>query len=227
MVNVWCRSQTCTLSISGIIQDVDNNQTLPGATVLIKEINKTTTSEKSGAFNFNGICAGNYIIIVTFVGYDSIHVNLRVDSNIDTLFQLSHRRTTLSNVLVVTERKQDISTNAKSELASQQLFQTLGQTLGESLKGLPGLNSIQTGPSISKPVIHGLHSNRLLILNNGVRQEGQQWGSEHAPEIDPFIANKITVIKGAASVRYGSDAIVGVILVEPKTLDPEKNFRAN
>ena len=63
-------------------------------------------------------------------------------------------------------------------------------------------------------MIHGMHSNRVLILNNGVRQEGQQWGIEHAPEVDPFIANKISVIKGANSVRYGSDAIAGVVLVE-------------
>lgn len=105
-------------------------------------------------------------------------------------------------------------------LGTTQLFQAAGLTLGETLKSLPGLNSIQTGPSISKPVIHGLHSNRILILNNGVRQEGQQWGTEHAPEIDPFIASKITVIKGAASVRYGSDALSGVLLVEPPALNP-------
>ncbi len=75
---------------------------------------------------------------------------------------------------------------------------------------------------MSKPVIHGLHSNRVLIINNGVRQEGQQWGSEHAPEIDPFIANKITVVKGAASVRYGADAIGGVVLLNPDDLPTQE-----
>ena len=123
---------------------------------------------------------------------------------------------------VTAEKKQDISTNAKSELKGIPLFQTAGQTLSGSLQNIPGINAIQTGPTISKPVIHGLHSNRILILNNGVRQEGQQWGTEHAPEIDPFIANRVTIIKGAASVRYGSDAISGVILVEPAILAPDK-----
>ncbi len=108
------------------------------------------------------------------------------------------RHDTLPPVKVVAEKKQAIATNAQSELKGTALFQTSGQTLGEALKSVPGLNSIQTGPSISKPVIHGLHSNRVLILNNGVRQEGQQWGTEHAPEIDPFIANKITIIKGGS-----------------------------
>ena len=75
---------------------------------------------------------------------------------------------------------------------------------------------IQTGATIAKPVIHGLHSNRILILNNEVRQEGQQWGADHAPEIDPLVADQITVVKGAESVRYGSDALGGVILIEQK-----------
>ena len=67
-------------------------------------------------------------------------------------------------------------------------------------------------------MIHGLHSNRILILNNGIRQEGQQWGQEHAPEIDPFVATNLKLIKGAAAVKYGSDAIGGVILVNPPDL---------
>lgn len=106
----------------------------------------------------------------------------------------------------------------KTTLSGATLEQTRGLSLGESLKGITGVNSIQNGPNISKPVIHGVYSNRVLIMNNGVRQEGQTWGNDHAPEIDPFIATKITVIKGAASIRYGSDAIGGVILLDPKDL---------
>ena len=67
-----------------------------------------------------------------------------------------------------------------------------------------------------KPVVRGLHSQRIIVMNGGVRQEGQQWGTEHGPEIDPFIAQKLTVVKGVNSVRYGSDAIAGVVLVEPE-----------
>jgi iron complex outermembrane recepter protein len=106
----------------------------------------------------------------------------------------------------------------QTALSGRELDLSRGQSLGESLKSLTGLYVIQTGPAIAKPVIHGLHSNRILILNNGVRQEGQQWGAEHAPEIDPFVGNRLSVIKGPASIRYGADAIGGVILVEPKAL---------
>lgn len=106
----------------------------------------------------------------------------------------------------------------KKELSPEELSKTRGRTLGESMKELTGVTTLTTGNSISKPVIHGMHSDRILILNNGIRQEGQQWGSEHAPEIDPFIANKLSVVKGAQSVRYGANAIGGVVLVEPANL---------
>ena len=75
-------------------------------------------------------------------------------------------------------------------------------------------------------MIHGLHSNRILTINNGVRQEGQQWGNEHAPEIDAFIADKLTVIKGVDELKYGSDAIGGVILVQPKPLRTHPGWNA-
>jgi iron complex outermembrane receptor protein len=108
------------------------------------------------------------------------------------------------------------------ELKGKELAATRGLSLGESLQRITGVTVLQTGNNIYKPVIQGLHSSRVLILNNGIRQEGQQWGSEHAPEIDPYVANRLTVIKGAASVRYGGDAIGGVVLVEPRLLQYKK-----
>ncbi|MDV3166631.1 MAG: TonB-dependent receptor, partial ['Waltheria sp.' little leaf phytoplasma] len=92
------------------------------------------------------------------------------------------------------------------------------KTIGDLLQAVNGVTLLSNGGTVSKPVIHGLHSNRILMVNNGIRQEDQQWGSEHAPNIDPFLASRITVIKGAAGVRYGTDAIGGVVLVEPAPL---------
>jgi iron complex outermembrane receptor protein len=126
----------------------------------------------------------------------------------------------LTTVTVTAQRlkKDQLNVVVSDTLGGKALEAIRGLSLGESLKGIAGVNSLQTGPSISKPIIHGLYSNRILILNNGVRQEGQNWGNDHAPEIDPFIATKLTVIKGAASIRYGSDAIGGVVLVDPKDM---------
>ena len=126
----------------------------------------------------------------------------------------------LTGIIVTAQKlkKDQLNVVLKDSLGGKALQEIRGLSLGESLKSIAGVNSLQTGPSISKPVIHGVYSNRILILNNGVRQEGQNWGNDHAPEIDPFIATKLSVIKGAASIRYGSDAIGGVVLVDPKDL---------
>jgi iron complex outermembrane receptor protein len=152
--------------------------------------------------------------------------SLRSRSSADSFRTRQLDSVTVSGKII---HKDQISTAVKSTLSGQALDETRGSSLGESLKGIAGVNSIQTGPSISKPIIHGVYSNRILILNNGVRQEGQNWGNDHAPEIDPFIATKVTVIKGAASIRYGSDAIGGVILLDPKDMrkDPGSDGELN
>ena len=124
----------------------------------------------------------------------------------------------LHNVVVKAKRVELTATQANSELSGVNLDKKRGETLGDMLRALPGVTTLNTGATLSKPVIQGLHSDRVLIVNNGVRQEGQQWGLDHAPEIDPFIANRLTVLKGASAVKYGVGAIGGVILVEPRAL---------
>lgn len=215
-------SPTCITKLSGHVADNVSKENLQASDVKIEELKLTKTTDKNGNFLFNNICPGLYTVVVTHVSCDPVSIKIQLPSDTLIRITLPHHAHKLQNVTVSAVKKGDVNTVATAEIKGAELFRESGQTLGETLKNLPGLNSIQTGPTISKPVIHGLHSNRVLILNNGVRQEGQQWGSEHAPEIDPFIANKISVIKGAASVRYGSDAIVGVILVEPQTLAPVK-----
>jgi iron complex outermembrane receptor protein len=124
----------------------------------------------------------------------------------------------LEEVEIITPRQAAPATGTSATLTLKDLEQTRGGSLGEVLTNIAGVSTLQTGATIAKPVIQGLHSNRILILNNGIRQEGQQWGMEHAPEIDPFVASRITVIKGAEGVRYGPEAIGGVVLVEPAAL---------
>ncbi|WP_432710640.1 TonB-dependent receptor [Pedobacter sp.] len=109
-------------------------------------------------------------------------------------------------------------------ISASQLSTTKGGNLADALVDVPGVSTLKSGAAVAKPVIHGLHSNRILLLNNEVRQEGQQWGAEHAPEIDPFIAERIHVIKGAETIRYGAEAMGGVIMVDPPALPKSAGF---
>ncbi len=210
----------CAGQLTGRIVGGDTRDGLPGATVLVRETGKGTAADSTGRFRLAELCAGAYTLEYRFVGYTTQLRRVRVpaDSTLP-LVTLVPDNVSLQEVQVTEHRSEAQQLlQTQTQLTGQSLAATRGQSLGESLKAMTGLYSIQTGPSISKPVIHGLHSNRILILNNGVRQEDQQWGSEHAPEIDAFLASRLTVIKGAASIRYGSDAIGGVILVEPKAM---------
>ncbi|WP_396224488.1 TonB-dependent receptor plug domain-containing protein, partial [Gemmatimonas sp.] len=114
---------------------------------------------------------------------------------------------------------------ATSTLDARTLAATRGQTLGETIKNLPGVTVIQFGPSIAKPVIRGLNSQRVLVLNGGLRQEDQQWGTEHAPNIDSFEADAVTVVRGAATVLYGPDALGGVVRVDHAALPDTGGLR--
>jgi iron complex outermembrane receptor protein len=127
----------------------------------------------------------------------------------------------LQNVIIEDKRSHGSISQTESLLSGKRLDRVAGRSLGEALKSLPGITALQTGPTVFKPAIHGLHSSRVLILNNEIRLEGQQWGADHAPEIDPFTASSVSVIKDAAAIKYGSDALAGVVMVSPPELPSE------
>lgn len=124
----------------------------------------------------------------------------------------------LKEVVVQAQRRPTSVNSISTKIDASSIEQSMGQSLASLLERISGLSSIQTGVSTAKPVIHGMHGNRILIVNNGARQNGQQWGEGHAPEIDMHSSEAIYVVKGAESVRYGSEAMGGVIVMEPRSL---------
>nr|WP_246597003.1 TonB-dependent receptor [Pontibacter aydingkolensis] len=209
--------QDCGLTISGKILDHDTRITLVGATVYIPELDKAAIADEYGNYHFHHLCRGTYTLKVTYIGFETESFTIKLNSSTVRDLQLHTDTRQLSQVEITGSRLSQ-EAQASGTISGRELEATRGLSLGESLKNISGMSTIQTGPTISKPVIHGLHSNRILIMNNGVRHEGQQWGAEHAPEIDPFVASEIKVVKGAAGVRYGADAIGGVVIIEPKPL---------
>lgn len=211
-------SQTnCHCTLKGIVASKENKEKVPGAYVYIKGTNKATISDAKGAFVIKDLCPGKYTLVCQMASFDPIETVINLEDEKEEDFLLSSHEEHLQEVFVQ-GRKQEITSQLKGELSAEERSQKDGLSLGEMLKGLTGVQSLQTGSSVSKPVIHGLHSSRVIILNQGVRQEGQNWGSEHAPEIDPFVSKNIQVIKGPGGLRYGGDAIGGIIMLEPNAL---------
>lgn len=212
----------CECFVKGVVKDRHTGQPIVGATVLIVGQSNGVFTDENGRYELRNLCPGNYTLECRIIGYSPFQQKVDLTAGHEENFNLLEQEVHLHDVEITAHRTDAPSSQPLTTISGADLDKTRGQTLGESLKGVAGVTTLQTGSSIAKPVIHGLHSNRVLIMNNGIRQEGQQWGSEHAPEIDPFIATRISVVKGAAGVRYGSDAIGGVILVEPEELPVDK-----
>lgn len=209
----------CNHTIKGRILDADTQLPLAGSSIYLLEKKLTTQADGHGFFSFQGLCAGDYTIEVTNLGFEKAAFNITAaeDGKTHDIY-MEHEGVVLHDVKVVGHQPRLRTTAANTTLRQEDLDRSKGEVLAEILQDIPGVTMMQTGATIAKPVIHGMHSNRVLMVNNGIKQEGQQWGTEHAPEIDPFIASEITVIKGAESVKYGAEAIGGVILVEPSPL---------
>ena len=220
------QSVDCKNKLKGIVLYTNSKEPVEGAMVFVEEINKYVLTNPQGEFQFDALCAGKY----------KIHIDMFLCAHKDTIATLPIssdliigivRRVEEDEILIEGYRANNQpEISSKETLEKEELARLRGTSLGESLKSIPGVSTIQTGPTIFKPVIQGMYGTRVLIMNNGIRQEGQQWGNEHAPEVDPFIANKITVLKGAQSIRYGSDAIGGVVLLEPEALNTFRGTKA-
>ncbi|HRG59385.1 MAG TPA: TonB-dependent receptor [Bacteroidia bacterium] len=216
----------CKFSIKGKVIDEHNNEALPFATVILKDAKLATISDSLGFFTFKNICAGRHLLVSSHLNCEDLQLEVNLVGDTEIVIKQEHHTKELHQITISANRTVAQQSLNISSIGMKELESNTGKPLGEMLKEIVGVQSLQTGNNISKPIIHGLHSNRIIIMNNGVRQEGQQWGSEHGPEIDPFVADKISVIKGAAGVRYGPDAIGGVVLIEPNSLRDSVGYDA-
>lgn len=209
-------AQTINLTLQ--VQDKTTLHPVVGATAYISALERGTAADLNGRAVFNGLPNGSHLIEIQSLGYQKLEksINLYADTLITVYLEPQTYNLDELTIEAAQVKLTEVATNI-SILTKERIHQHRGQTLGESISQLAGVEMISMGPSISKPVIRGLHSQRIKILNAGVAQEGQQWGGEHAPEIDPFAPEDIQVIRGAAGLEYGLGAIGGVIKIEPRS----------
>jgi iron complex outermembrane receptor protein len=200
------------------VTDSIRNTPLSGVRVSLNPTGNMAMSNALGIAQFDNLKTGWYIILVKYIGYHPISDSIYISKDTIYKIELCPEAIHLDDFVLETARKQqDIyQPHGTIEIASKELNRLQGQTLGDMIKNKPGVMVISTGPSISKPVIRGLSGSRVLTINGGVRQEGQQWGADHGSEIDPLSAGGISIIKGANTVMYGCDALGGVVLINPR-----------
>ena len=219
-------SQNCTLKISGNIIDEHDKSNLDYANVYIQELEIGTAADSNGYYEFNNICPGKYSFIIDHIGCTSDTVIVNVTKSITKNFFLEHHAEELNEIITTTSRIEKESVQSTTTIDNKTLTKLEGKDLGNILSTIAGVNQLKTGTTISKPIIHGLYGDRISIINNGVKLETQDWGSEHAPEIDPFASNQIRVVKGVGSLEYGTDAMGGLVLMDPPQLQKNKHLSA-
>ncbi len=205
-------------SFSGNILATSTNSPLAGATIYIADLKKGGVANNAGHFQINNIPYGAYLAEIRYVGYKSILKNISFNKNIEENYALDISITE-ENEIVVTGSSKATSIRRNPipiiSISKQYLQQNLSTNVIDAISKVPGINAVTTGPNVSKPFIRGLGFNRILTLYDGVRQEGQQWGDEHGIEVDQNTVDKIEVVKGPASLIYGSDAVAGVVNLLP------------
>ncbi len=205
-------------SLVGRVVDAATGQAVPSARVHWVEGDRDVLSDETGRFALLDLHARSVTLLVEALGYASETWEVSAADDDRTVeIPLTAQALQLEGIEVgVRQSAPDLRVaQSTTRLTPADVVRERGQTLGETLEGVEGVSVIQYGPSIAKPVVRGLHSQRIVVMNDGVRQEGQQWGTEHAPEIDVFAVNEIQVVRGPGSVLYGSDALGGVLRIEP------------
>jgi iron complex outermembrane receptor protein len=207
--------------IAGRVTDT-TGAPLAEARVKIVELGRSVTTDADGHYSLLSVPSGTYQVSFAHIGYAPQIRRVTVgnaDVSLDVV--LKESAIELSEVQVTatpTATDPLLSPQPTAVLGEADLRTAQAPSLGETLSGLAGVHSWSTGIGIGKPVIRGLTANRVLVLENGQRLETQQWGDEHSPNIETADAERIEVIRGPASVLYGSDALGGVVNVIPKEL---------
>ncbi len=221
---IGCVSVGAQSSISGKITDKESNP-LYGVEVYITQLHKGTSTNEEGKFSLKGLPNGDFKISFSYLGYKTIVKNITLNSSEETIdIVMEEAVFEVDEIIISTPFNKLQSENVmKVERISAKSIQKTGATtLIQGLENVPGVSQISTGAGIGKPVIRGLSGNRVLVYTQGVRLENQQFGDEHGLGVNAAGVESIEVIKGPASLLYGSDALGGVLYINPERFAPSK-----
>lgn len=218
-----------TGSLTGRITEKSGTP-LPGASIYIPDLKLGVVADTGGYYRFNSLPSGRYLVEAHFIGYKTFTKTATVSGPVTLDFMLSDEYVEESAVVVTGLSK---ATQVKRNpvpivsISHDYLVTNLSTNAIDALTKIPGIRAVTTGPNVSKPFIRGLGYNRILTLYDGIRQEGQQWGDEHGIEVDQYAIDHVEVIKGPASLSFGSDALAGVVNLIPTQPAPEGKMKGD
>ena len=216
-LSLLAMAQECNSILKGTIDDFHDGTKIVGASLYIESLKKYTVTDLDGNFEFTKLCDGIYKVKISHIACETKELIIEVSGNTIYNVTLEHHVEELEQVKVEgSSIKTQTNSSQETVLKSKDIVSYSSGSLGDALKQISGVNSLNTGNTIVKPVINGLHSSRIIVMTNGVRLQDQEWGIEHAPNIDINSAESISVIKGSGALAFGGDAIGGVVVMSPQ-----------
>jgi iron complex outermembrane receptor protein len=212
----YAQEVACTHTVSGTILDIETKKPIPYVTVKVRGTEKFTITNIDGEFLIEELCTDKNTLIISCFGYcNSVCEHNHQHGKSPHIF-LTQDVLGLDTVTINALRRKEGGTESISQvhLKKSEIRFSPTKSLANVISEQQGVTFASTGNNVQLPVIHGLYGNRILILNNGLKHGFQNWGTDHAPEIDISSANAITIVKGAAGVRFGPEALGGAIIVE-------------
>lgn len=214
---------SCNLLLKGYVKDSGTGIPLPYSNIYLDEIESGAVADSMGFFKIEGLCPGEYHLDVHHLGCETEHLFIYLTKDTLLQIQLNHHTELLDEVVVHGETAEASAQNSSS-VSRQSIEQNSNQNLSDILEQIAGVSVLKNGAGISKPVVHGLFGNRVGVLNNGIAQAGQQWGNDHAPEIDPFVADHLSVVKGASALMFAGSTLGSMVLVEAGAINPDPHL---
>jgi iron complex outermembrane receptor protein len=218
--------QDCNYTLLGELSDFHDGTPIVSATIYIKETNRYITSDLDGKFKIENLCKGKLTLTISHIGCETKTVSFNISGDTFKAIALEHHIEQLNEVSVTGSK-----TNRESKTAQQAVIKAKeiegfsSGSLANITETIAGVSALNTGNNIVKPIIHGLHSSRVITMQNGVRMQDQEWGLEHAPSVDVNALQEITLVKGASALMYSGDAIGGAIVLKPvKTYNKDSLF---
>ncbi len=213
-------AQECHFVLKGLVKESFTDKPLPDAYVYIVELSVGMSTNENGFFEFSNLCNRYYHLEITHIGCETKRIHLHLKASKTLEISMEHYVQMLDGVYLLGHKRENTTVSVQ-QINAQKIQENANQNLGNLLEELVGVNTLTMGSGVSKPVVHGMYGNRVMILNNGIVQSGQQWGVDHSPEIDPMIANRLRVIKGVGVLEYQGSSLGSLIAVEPKKISDD------
>jgi iron complex outermembrane receptor protein len=208
-------SQDCNHKIEGKIIDLHTNAPLEAAVVQVLGSGDNTISNANGFFVFNNLCLGKVTIKISHINCDNLVREIDLVKSDSFEFKLAHRVEDLDEVIISKLKTGNLSlTNKIYSLSELQKDRFSSKGLADALEQISGVSTLSTGNSIVKPVIHGMFGSRVGIIYDDIFLENQQWGQDHAPNVDLNAFENIRLIKGAGALKYSGSTPGGIVILE-------------